>query len=225
MKKVMCLVVALISVFVYGFAFAASPNPTVTVVNTSSNPVPVTGNLAISGTANVNVTNAALPVTGSVGITGTPNVKVTNDSIPVTGNVSISETPKEFVFFQGFCTAGESALNCLSDPNKDLVVPEGKRLVIENFSCNANVPAGASLSCYMRPKIKDGNGIMGYDVFIPTSPVSIADSATISAGQPVKTYLKSGDKLGFGGYRNQASSPLTSVAIDFLLLGYYEAIE
>jgi len=225
MKKVMCLVVALISVFVYGFAFAASPNPTVTVVNTSSNPVPVTGNLAISGTANVNVTNAALPVTGSVGITGTPNVKVTNDSIPVTGNVSISETPKEFVFFQGFCTAEPNFRNCLSDLNQDLGVPEGKRLVIENFSCNANVPSGVSLSCYLRPKIKDKNGAtMGYDVFIPTSPVSITDNSTISAGQPVKTYLKFGDTLGFGGYRNQAL-PLTSVVFDFLLLGYYEAIE
>ena len=199
MKKVMCLVVAVFSVFVYGFAFAASTNPTVTVVNTLSNPVPV----KVTGTSDVNVKNV----------------------VSVTGNVSISETPKEFVFFQGFCTAELNFRNCLSDLNQDLGVPEGKRLVIENFSCNANVPSGVSLSCYLRPKIKDKNGAtMGYDVFIPTSPVSITDNSTISAGQPVKTYLKFGDTLGFGGYRNQAL-PLTSVVFDFLLLGYYEAIE
>ena len=51
MKKVICSMIVLLSVFIYGFAMAAvSPYPapptSVTVVNTSSNPVPVTGNLS-----------------------------------------------------------------------------------------------------------------------------------------------------------------------------------
>ncbi len=61
-------------------------------MNTPSNPVPVTGSLGITGTANVNITNPTVPVSGNVSLTGTPNVNVsntpnvniTNNSIPVT---------------------------------------------------------------------------------------------------------------------------------------------
>ncbi len=59
-------------------------------------PLPVTGAVEISGTANVNVinapdvkiTNTPIPVTGAVEVSGTANVNVTN-----TPNVNIANTP------------------------------------------------------------------------------------------------------------------------------------
>ncbi len=59
-------------------------------------PLPVTGAVEVTGTANVNVTNAPdvkitntpIPVTGTVEVSGTANVNVTN-----TPNVNIANTP------------------------------------------------------------------------------------------------------------------------------------
>jgi hypothetical protein len=56
-------------------AFADQPQKVV-VTNTNANPVPVNGNVVVTGTTNVNVTNASIPVTGTVGISGTPTVNV-----------------------------------------------------------------------------------------------------------------------------------------------------
>jgi hypothetical protein len=90
MNRLIALSGALILIlFSFEMAIAAGSAP-VTVVNTSSNPVPVTGSVGITGTANVNVTNS-VPISGSVTLTGTPNVnvsntpdvRITNTSIPV----------------------------------------------------------------------------------------------------------------------------------------------
>ncbi len=64
-----------------------SPSTPVQVVNDSTTPVPVTGNVSVAGTSNVNVTNGSLPVTQSgtwnVGISGTPSVNVVGGSVNV----------------------------------------------------------------------------------------------------------------------------------------------
>jgi hypothetical protein len=67
----------------------------VLVVNGAKKPVPVTGNIGITGTPNVNVTGLpAVQLAGgtTVGIDGTPNVKVVNSPLPVSlqGNASFS---------------------------------------------------------------------------------------------------------------------------------------
>jgi hypothetical protein len=64
----------------------------VKVINT----VPITGNVGITGTANVNVTNTAVPVTGTVGISGTPTVNV--GTMPPVQIGAITDRP----FFVGF---------------------------------------------------------------------------------------------------------------------------
>jgi hypothetical protein len=79
MKTIIALLaVACIIVLACGMASAAPPTPspsTVIVGNTASNPVPVSGNVGITGTASVNVTNT-VPVSGSVALSGTPNVSI-----------------------------------------------------------------------------------------------------------------------------------------------------
>jgi hypothetical protein len=73
MTKVIALSSVLIFVvFSYGMAIGASPSSSVTVINTSSNPVPVTGNVGITNTPNVNISNQTpIPVTGTLTPSGT----------------------------------------------------------------------------------------------------------------------------------------------------------
>ncbi len=83
----------------------------VTVNNTNANPVPVNGNVVVSGTANVNVTNT-VPVMGNVGVTGTVSVgsmpTVTLDtSIPLTVK---TQTPASFIISVHY-TPNFAALN------------------------------------------------------------------------------------------------------------------
>ena len=149
MKKVMCLVVAVFSVFVYGFAFAGSTNPTVTVVNPPSNPVQVTGDVGIKGTPNVNVTNASIPVTGSVGITGIPNVNVGN-VVSVTGDIKVSDPATGAVQYgcSDTCADGTNICTC-----KLPQVPIGKRLVIETISTNCIFADGQRINPRIRTSV------------------------------------------------------------------------
>jgi hypothetical protein len=90
MQKLITSILMLILSGLYsgvGVALAAPPGTAnnVTVVNTTSNPVPVTGD--------VNITNTApIPVAGNVTINGIPSVNVTN-TVPVIGTVGIGGTP------------------------------------------------------------------------------------------------------------------------------------
>jgi hypothetical protein len=152
MKKVMCLVVAMISVFVYGFAFAGSTNPTVTVVNTSSNPVPVTGNLGISGTANVNVINAALPVTGSVNVTNTQ-----------ANPVHVKDAAIKIPFQTGFECSIDGGNGCTANSDKE--IPEGMRLVVEYVSARILVTKDNTVEVHFRVgDATAGNGVRDFHV-------------------------------------------------------------
>jgi hypothetical protein len=71
-KTVVLLCILVLIAFSYGVVSAASPDKDVVVTNTSSNPVPVAGNVAITGTTNVNVTNT-VPVSVS-GVVSVQNV-------------------------------------------------------------------------------------------------------------------------------------------------------
>ncbi len=114
----------------------------VLVVNTSAQPIPVTGSVGITGTANVNVANspsvkAQQSGPWTVGISGTANVQVISSvSNPVyVRDVNNALQP----FTQEFDLAvASNALTAVSS----FTVPAGRRLVIENVSAEAHVPSG-----------------------------------------------------------------------------------
>lgn len=221
MKKVICIVISVMAVLVYGVALALPNNPPsapVTVVNTETNPVPVTGNLGISGTADVNVTNT-VPITGDVNVTNT---------VPVTGNVNVTGTVaidnmnmKEPAVVRDECEAEGDALGCLSPMT---IVPEGKRLTIEYFSCDSReLEMGGSLTCSIKRLIPSGGGYVEAIVLnLPTSPTSNDADSTIAAGQSMKLYAESGDAIQFIGYRNNSIG--RDVSIFFQAAGYYEDV-
>jgi len=182
MKKVMCLVVAVFSVFVYGFAFAGSTNPTVTVVNTSSNPVPVTGNVGITGTPSVNVVNTEVnPIT----------VKKTDEPGRVPYEVSLQFAmvgERNCHIWQ----EGNSSIDC---PNKGFMggvllfglppVPADKILIIKRIS--GQLPAvdvvGASVALQRTPifGIAQIKWLFAGPFFLMT-PVDSSDSSDRSYG-------------------------------------------
>jgi hypothetical protein len=83
----------ILSVFIYSHSFAALSDSgtgisSVTIDNTKSNPVPVTGDVTLSGNPTVTIGDATspVPIKGDVGITGTPAVSVgntTSNPVPV----------------------------------------------------------------------------------------------------------------------------------------------
>lgn len=115
-------------------------NQPVTVTNTPlpitvATPLPVTGNVGISGTANVNITNTTLPVTVQNPTTG---VTVNNGpTAPVP--VENMDNPA----YQPF----QREIDWTNDPTQmggsgSFIVPEGKRLVIEQISAQIGLAAG-----------------------------------------------------------------------------------
>jgi hypothetical protein len=167
MKKGIFSMLVVVSVFVYGIAMAGVNNPPsapVTVENTSSNPVPVTGNLGISGTANVNITN-------------TVPVSITNTPVPVTTGV------QEPVHIYGYCETG--GLAC---PSPVLyTVPTGKRLVVEYFSCNSYIDGafvetgGYTMTCQLQSPVGE--------LFLPTSTPAPTGLKHVAMGQQVRFYV------------------------------------
>jgi hypothetical protein len=126
----------------------------VLVVNGPKRPVPVTGNVAIGGTANVNVTNqptVSLAAGTSVGVNGTVNANVTNTpNVNVTGlpavqlaqgtvvgtvNASAVQPMQATVTVHLDAGTNFGALDAFS-------VPPGKRFVLEEFSGGVDLPAG-----------------------------------------------------------------------------------
>ena len=70
-------IVALAYFVAIPIAYAEPPLPTINtkITNTSANPVPVNGNVVVTGTANVNVTNT-VPVSGTVNVGSMPPINV-----------------------------------------------------------------------------------------------------------------------------------------------------
>ena len=104
---------------------AQKPSQPVTVTNTDSNPLPVTGNVGVIGTANVNVTN-----TPSVTVNGTALVRNVDDP-----------ARNAFAVFREYDVPSGSADQTFFVAT----VPAGKRLVIETVETGTNVPSGQSV--------------------------------------------------------------------------------
>src|SRR5512135_321247 len=101
MKKTFVLLCALILIVLfYGVAVAADKD--VIVTNTSANPVPIAGSVAITGTPNVNVTN-------------TPSVNVANTAlnpVQVSGNVEVVNRKNRVSFLKSIeCDSLQSCGN------------------------------------------------------------------------------------------------------------------
>jgi hypothetical protein len=99
-------------------ALAAPATQSVVVTNTTSNPVPVTGTVAVgslpavTGSVSVNNLPAVQQVGGTVGISGTPNV-VAVEPEPFQAHVELTEA-------ENFSTT--------------VAIPSGKRLIVQTIS-------------------------------------------------------------------------------------------
>jgi hypothetical protein len=171
MKRVMYLVVAVLSVFVYEFAMAAANNPPsapVTIVNTASNPVPVTGSFGISGTANVNVTN----------------------TVPVINSENPARSP-----FWG------TGMDQFNDELESLVlavgsVPAGKRLIIEYVGVHCSAALDEEFGeVSIRVWKKDGETYTFFDFPIPMGYQGQINSVRggWTSSQNVRLYSDGGD--------------------------------
>jgi len=104
------------------------PSAPVTVVNTTANPVPVTGTIGLSGTANVTVTN-----TGS-------------NPLPV---VTLNLDDSVLNAFQTRVLFGGG--NPQSD--KEFTVPTGKRLVIQSITATVEIGVGQRPELFLRLRL------------------------------------------------------------------------
>ena len=144
----------------------------VKVVNDETEPIPIAGETTVSG---------------SVSIQGTPNVNVVNDAfhpVPVTGQVDVTSQREPTAFAEVIDCSDNSG--CISDIYS---VPEGKRLTIEYFSCNAWLFGGQSVSCYIRTCTGPGNV---NNFHIPPTPIAPEMQppiyGSVGIGQKVKIY-------------------------------------
>ena len=147
-------------------AMAAGQNPPsapVTVVNTSANPMPVTGTMTVTGTSNVNVTNSSIPVTGTVGAqqvgtwtvglgAGSEKLDAANTLLTAlkailtqltfdnTGNLRVvqeSSAASAPLRFQATATSPNWGLHSFN-----YVVPTGKRLIIQYMNGSGGIDGG-----------------------------------------------------------------------------------
>jgi hypothetical protein len=158
---------------------AAAGGPAVTVVNTSANPVPVTGSVnstvsgavSITGTPSVQITNAP-----AVNVTNTPTTAIPTVVAPAASTIynqmctqSTSDTNIASCTFAGFApgtlvitsasvasqnTAGEDPLNAQIQSGGGspvLFIPMTKQTTVNLSSGNADFLAGASSGVVMLP--------------------------------------------------------------------------
>jgi hypothetical protein len=141
---------------------AAAGAPTVTVVNTSSNPVPVTG--TVTGT-----------VTGSVSVSNTPNVNIANTP---TVNVALQGTP-----YADTCIPGSGLSPCLFNN-----IPAGTVLVIQSAGFVGDNTNGHFFFAAVRSGI---NGTLYYSYLNLSAPVDATSPgisfSSIQTGQFIGT--------------------------------------
>jgi hypothetical protein len=113
-------------------AYAAPKGIPVYITNDPSTPIPVNGNVSVSGTANVNVTN---PVTVANTAAAPIPVVVTNPAPPVT----ITQPALEVA--SGYCNRGaiNGVVRCPL-----YTVPAGKRLIVDQVSYYVTHDIGVS---------------------------------------------------------------------------------
>jgi len=188
----------------------------VRVVNPLSQPVPVTGSVALGGTANVNVTNtpdvnvASLPAVQlaagtTVGINGTPNVNVANQP-------TVALAPGAIV--------GALNANALQPVRKQVevqfndgdeggrvlayTVPAGKRFVLEDLSGNAFLPSGQKL-VGVSFGLGDGPNTFVHLTPTPTGPDAIAPQDLFEFGRLARAYVEPGDTSFVDAARSSTS--------------------
>lgn len=97
-------------------------------------------------------------------------------------------------------------------------IPAGKRLVIEQFSCLADLQKDEAIQCRLNSTINRGTGTFGATCASIMTPVAINDGVS-GAGQQVSCYSDSMpevfvNKFGFSGTR--------TVHVNFAIFGYLE---
>lgn len=103
------------------------PDKDVLVVNTPAQPVPVAGNVGITGTPTVNAKQSGA---WSVGITGTPTVQVGNDPDNPALMRDIDRPTAQPFQYHAVVTLEEGQMG----QNASIPIPVGKLLVIEHVS-------------------------------------------------------------------------------------------
>jgi hypothetical protein len=172
-------------------AMAESPprakDPSVVVQNDSHQPVRVTGNVTVSGTANVNVTNSSVPVNGAVSINGTPNVNIVNTTpLPVmlSGAAGTAAEPAIAPYFHvlaATCSLGNVCTGTFP------VVPAGMRLRVTSISIFARFQSVTGP--FLALDIAASQPVMAYAV--PT--VSLAYYGNVLfLNQPIDYYFEAG---------------------------------
>jgi len=137
-RGIMFFAVAVVWVLMAFSAMAGDPGKDVNIVNTNSNPVPITGDIGITGTANVNLINTEknpLPINllkGNIGITGTANVNLTNtEKNPLPVNLVKETIPFSI---SSYCNVSSQSTAC--EVRDDLKVDAGMRAVILFAQCH-----------------------------------------------------------------------------------------
>ncbi len=130
---------------------AAPPHGTPVVIqNNTSDPVPVNGNVVVSGTANVNVTNTVpVAVAGPVTVT-------TASPIPVHGSGMCTDQPNGYFTNWVYCPL--------------YTVPAGKRLIVDSVSWMLyRDPSDTSFSALFFGTFRMGVGLfaVGRSVIVP----------------------------------------------------------
>lgn len=111
------------------------PSAPVTVVNTTANPVPVTGTIGLTGTANVTVSN-----TGS-------------NPVPT---VSLNQDDKVLNAFRTRLLFGGGS----PQTDKEFTVPTGKRLVIQSISVHVDLATGQKPDVFLTLPIDSGINVI-----------------------------------------------------------------
>jgi hypothetical protein len=192
----------------------------VLVVNAPSQPVPVTGNVSLGGTANVNVTNTpnvnivSLPAVQlaagtNVGISGTPNVNVANQP-----TVTLAPGVVVGVRDEGARNPFQRITDILLPDGAigngvDLfTVPAGKRFVLDDISGIARLPIGEKLaSAYIQ--FKDSLvEIQAPIAFSGTGPLS---EDIYEFGRQARAYGNPGETVAADVARSDASGPASAV--------------
>ncbi len=182
MKKIITLIsILILAGFLHGVADAGSP-PTnnVFVTNTSSNPVPVTGNVNIANTPDVNVVNL---------------VKLSSERYRIVGG-------NPFTILDGQ-VSGQTG--CMS-----LTIISHPPVIIEYFSCSAKAPAGQAVIFGIETWTNSDCSAPGpFQYYLPITPAALSSPAgniTLSASQQVRITVNENGSVRYTATRTGGTS-------------------
>lgn len=215
----------------YGSSGTGSSAPTnqtqnVKVVNPSTEPVPIQGSATVSGTV-----QAAQSGTWNVGINGTPvvgldasNNTVKFDAVNNTVKIDTAnplpvrdvDNPVRQPFHRSvFASLPDGTTFLASDPG--LTPPAGKRLVIEQISIGANLPAGQRAACSL--VVRNDFAEVLFDHALPMSlQGTFGPIDSFQASLPTRVYLDPSDSVAFDVFRTAATG---SAGVRVSFSGYF----